>query len=202
MSLQPNDKKALGIAAAVIAAMVVVIAVATTLLVRGTDKPLPEVSLQTGRDYERLAPTFWCDVKLAKCTPRALSQEEIALAPVARFPVAVGDRLTLSVPSSIATGPWTLIAAYATPKGIEQVNWIHMPGSTFTQILQSRPGAVLLGLQIESLSAVVSDPGPGGAEAGIESGQGDILVRGHYAVDTVPAGFTPSSTVELPPRRG
>lgn len=197
MSLQPADKKGLAIAAAVIVAAVAIVAVATTLLVRGQTEADPAVSVAAGRSLEQVEPTFWCTLDMTECRPRALSVEEIAELPVTEFPVSSGERLTLSVPSQIATAPWMLTAAYATPEGVQPVTWIHQSGSTYTQVLESTADRVLLGVEIKPFSTVVED-----APDGIESGQGEILFRGHYAVSTAPDGFTVANETELPAIRG
>ncbi|WP_298446294.1 DUF2771 family protein [Gordonia sp. (in: high G+C Gram-positive bacteria)] len=198
MSLQPSDKKALTILAAAVAAAVVVIAVATTLLVVNTAKPEPKVSLAAGKSYTRLAPTFWCDVKLTECTPRLMSDEEIAALPVDRLPVAIGDALTVSVPSEVSDGPWILIASYATPRGVTQQDWLHLPDTTYTQTLPSTRDRVLLGIEIQPLSARVTGTGNDDIEAAINAGRGDIAARGHFAVSTVPDGFTVPASDETP----
>lgn len=197
MSLQPADKKHLAALTAVVVVAVAIIAVATTLLVRGQPEADPQVSVASGRSLEQVEPTFWCDLEMTECRPRALSVEEIATLPVTQFPVPTGGSLTLSVPSEIAAAPWMLVAAYGTPEGVQPVTWIHQSGTTYTQVLDSTPERVLLGVEIKPFSTVVED-----APDGIESGQGDILFRGHYAVSTAPDGFTVANETELPAVRG
>lgn len=197
MSLQPADKKHLAVLTAMVVVAVAIVAVATTLLVRGTPESDPQVSVATGRSLERVEPTFWCDLDMTQCHPRALSIEEIAALPVTQFPVPAGGSLSLSVPSEIATAPWMLVAAYATPEGVQPVTWIHRSGTTYTQVLESTPDRVLLGVEIKPFSTVLED-----APDGLESGQGDILFRGHYAISTAPDGFTVGNETELPAVRG
>lgn len=197
MSLQPSDKKALLSITGVAAVVVVVIAVATTFLVRGHDAPPPALSLATGEKLVRAEPTFWCDAKMTDCEPfdpRKLDGE--VPFKVASAPVAVGDTLILSVPGEVAEGPWVLVAEYATPKGLVRQQWIHRSGTMYTQKLPSTPDRVLLGIEVTPLSAVVLN-----APGGLESGDGEILGRGIYSARTAPPGFQPKNTAELPAER-
>ncbi|MFT3659997.1 MAG: DUF2771 family protein [Gordonia sp. (in: high G+C Gram-positive bacteria)] len=203
MSLQPSDKKALALVTAGAVAVAAVIALVTTLLVvRGADHhDDPRISLAADRDYERVAPTFFCDLKMEECRPRPLSNEEIARLPQASFPVETGRSLTLSVPTEVAEAPWQLTAVYATPAGIVPVLWWHRSGATSTQVLASTADRTLLGIEIKPVSTVVVDA-PDGAD-GLEAGQGDILFRGHYSVATAPRGYAgPPNPKELPAERG
>lgn len=198
MSLQPADKKSLTILVAGVLAVVAVIAVATTLLVRGSTEAEPRLSLASGRSLLQLEPTFLCDVKMESCHPRALSEAELAAQPPVDFPVPVGGTLTLSVPQDIASGPWLLTALYATPEGLQPVQWFHLSGTTYTQVLESTADKTLLLVEVKPASGVVID-----APEGLESGQGDILFRGHYAATTAPEGFVaPANPTELPLVRG
>lgn len=196
MSLQPRDTKPL-IALAAAAVMLAVIVVATTLLVRGHTETSPQISAASGSRLERVSPSYWCDPKMEKCTPRFLSMEEIRQIPPARLAVPIGGALSVSVPTEISAHPWALLAEYATPAGIAQVIWIHQSGTAFTQILKSTPNRVLLTVELSPFSAVLKD-----APEGVESDQGDILFRAHYAIDTTPDGFTVADETPLPAERG
>lgn len=184
MNLQPAEKKALAILMAAVVAAVAIIAVATTLLVRGSPDPLPQITVGTGRSIDRVEPTVWCDVKLTECTPRPMNIEEIAEQPLTVFPVPIGATLSLSVPHQVYEGPWMLTASYATENGVELQTWIHRSGTMATQLIESTPERVLLGIEVKPFSVVVFD-----APNGLESGQGEIGFRGHYAVRTVPEGY-------------
>lgn len=197
MAIQPSDKKALTALAAAALAMLAVIAIATTLLVRGHTDESPTISAASGDQIERVAPSYWCDAKMEKCTPRFLSLEEISQVPPARLAVPVGGKLSVSVPSEISSHPWTMLAEYATPAGIAQTLWIHQSGTAFTQVLESTPDRVLLTVELAPFSAVVKD-----APGGVESGEGDILFRAHYGIDTSPEGFTVLNPTPLPAERG
>lgn len=184
MTLQPADKKAVAILAAAVAAAIAIIAVATTLLVRNQVTPPPAITVGTDRSIEQVEPTVWCDLQLTECTPRPMSLEEIAAQPTAVLPVAVGSSLSLSVPHQVAAGPWVLTATYATPGGIDFQQWIHRSGTMSTQRLESTPDRVLLGIEVKPFSVRVFD-----APEGLESGRGEIAIRAHYAVRTVPEGY-------------
>ncbi|MFC0314445.1 DUF2771 family protein [Gordonia phosphorivorans] len=197
MSLQPADKKALTILAAVGLVMVAVIAIATTLLVRAHDESDPKISVSTGKTYLQVAPSYWCSLQMTDCRPAALSNEQIGALPVTALPVPLDRSLVLSVPAEIATKPWTLTALYATGAGIQPVTWVKTSGTSYTEVLESTPRRVLLGIEVKAFSAVVED-----APDGIESGQGSIPFRGHYAVDTAPEGFVITNQTVLPEVRG
>ena len=198
MNLQPQEKKTLAILAAGAVAMLAVIAVATTLLVRGHHEELPRISLTADRHNVRAEPVFWCDVKLTDCKPfdpRPLP--EIPIDPV-DFPVTAGKTLTLSVPQEVAEGPWALVAQYSTPRGLQATQWIHHSESTFTQVLKTSPDRVLMGVEITPLSAVLEDATP----ESFEAGQGSLLPRAMYSIKTAPTGYTVPNETELPAQRG
>ncbi|GAA4738444.1 DUF2771 domain-containing protein [Gordonia alkaliphila] len=197
MSLQPADKKALTILAAVGAVMVIVIAVATALLVRAMPETDPKISVAAGTEYQQVSPSYWCTLQMDACRPAYLSLEQLAALPVTVFPVPIDESLVLSVPSEIATKPWTLTALYATSRGIQPVTWIKTTGDAYTEILPSTQHRVLLGIEVKPFSAVVED-----APDGLESGQGTIPFRGHYAVDTRPKGFSVTNETVLGEIRG
>ncbi|MFT3716009.1 MAG: DUF2771 family protein [Gordonia sp. (in: high G+C Gram-positive bacteria)] len=199
MSLQPQDRKALAVLAATAVAVVALIAGLTTVLVKTVHHDdLPQVSVAADGHGLRADPVFWCDLKLTECKPfdpRPLP--EIPITPVG-FPVATGSTLTLSVPEEVSAGPWSLVAQYSTPKGLQAVQWIHHSGTTFTQLLPSTPDRVLMGVEITPLSAVLEDTTP----EGFESGQGSLLPRAMYSIKTAPGGYTVPNETELPGIRG
>ncbi|GAC58774.1 hypothetical protein GOHSU_50_00020 [Gordonia hirsuta DSM 44140 = NBRC 16056] len=193
MSLQPADKKALTWLAVAVAAAVAIVAVATTLLVRGHTAEPPRISVGADRQLERIAPTFWCDLEMQDCRPRAMSSEELAQLPTQSFPVPIGSSLSLSVPTEIAESPWMLTALYAGPDGVQEVTWFHRSKTTYTQLLPSTPDRVLQIVMVRPFSRVLID-----APDGPESGQGDILFRGQYTIETAPIGFSVPNATELP----
>ncbi len=181
MTLQPSDKRALTLLTAAVVAALAIIVVATALLVRGQHSPPPALTVGTDRSIAQVEPTVWCDLKLTECIPRPMSMAEIAAQPVTVLPVAIGSTLSLSVPHQVSEGPWMLTATYATPTGIDFQEWLHRSGTMATQRLESSPDRVLLGIEVKPFSTVIYD-----APDGLESGQGEIGFRGHYAVRTVP----------------
>ncbi len=197
MSPASRDSKILIVLTAAAVAMLAVVVVATTLLVRGHTESSPKITVASGTQLERIAPSYWCDAKLEECHPRLMSLEELRQVPPARLAVPIGDTLSISVPSEISAHPWAMLAEYATPAGIAQVIWIHQSGTMFTQVLESTPDRVLLTVELSPFSAVLKD-----APEGVESDQGDILFRAHYAVDTTPVGFTVTNETPLPAERG
>ncbi|EGD54230.1 DUF2771 family protein [Gordonia neofelifaecis] len=194
--MQPADKKALTIIGAVVVAALVIIAGATALLVSGHEKPLPTVSFQAGDDLTRAEPSYWCSVQMDDC--RGVDARGRFKLRTYDHPVAVGERVTLSVPKEVASGPWTLIAEYATPRGIQRVMWLHMPDTMYTQILHSEPRRVLMGVEISSISAYrEKTPGMGG-----DTLDADFSIRGTFSIRTLPVDFRIFSTRELPDQRG
>ncbi|GAA2366318.1 MULTISPECIES: DUF2771 family protein [Gordonia] len=194
--LQPGDKKALAIIGAVVVAALVIIAGATTLLVRGHEKPLPTISFQAGDHLTRAEPSYWCSVKMDDC--RLVDRNGKFKLRTYDHPVAIGERVTLSVPKEISDGPWTLIAEYATPRGIARVMWLHLPGTTFTQILHSEPDRVLMGVEVSSISAY-REKTPGQDNDSLDV---DLSIRGTFSIRTLPVDFRIPNTATLPDQRG
>ncbi|NLG46859.1 DUF2771 family protein [Gordonia sp. (in: high G+C Gram-positive bacteria)] len=191
--MQPGDKKALAIIGSVVVAALVIIAVATTLLVRGSEKPLPTVAFQAGDHLSHVEPSFWCSVKMDECEGVGPNGEFNLR--IVDHPVPVGGRAVLSVPHDIQSGPWSLVAEYATPNGIQRVSWLHMPDTKYTQVLESTPDRVLLGVEIGPLAAY-QEKIPG------QQVGGDILYRGVYAIRTLPVDFRIRNDAPLPDQRG
>ncbi|MGB3301973.1 DUF2771 family protein [Gordonia sp. (in: high G+C Gram-positive bacteria)] len=193
--LQPGDKKALAILGAVIVAALVIIAGATTLLVRGHEKPLPTVAFQAGDDLTQASTPLWCSATMTDCKFARANGDVSPI--VADHAVAIGDQAVISVPKEVADGPWALIAEYATKQGIQRVQYLHMPNEMFTQVLRSEPDRVLLGIEVSAISAVMEQV-PGQPE----STDGDLAIRGVFAVRTLPVGFQIPNMTELPGVKG
>lgn len=196
--LHPGDKKVLTRLAAAVAAVVVAIAAVTTILmVTGDDADeLPTVSVQAGDDLVHAEPSYWCEVDMTDCRPVDPRQVETLPVNVVRAPAPIGSSVLVSVPEEIADGPWMSTAQYATPRGVYRVVGIEPSASTFTKKFTSRPGAVLLGIEVWSVSTVLQN-----SPNGIASLDGSILMRGTYTIDTVPDGFEIPNPAELPDRR-
>lgn len=192
--MQPGDKKALGIIGAVVIAALVIIAGATALLVRGHEKPIPTVAFQAGDHLTEAEPSYWCSVNMDDC--RGVDAKGRFKLRTYDHPVAVGERVTLSVPKEIAEGPWALIAEYATPRGIVRVLYPHMPSTLYTQILHSEPGRVLMGVELSSISAR-QEQIPGQPE----STDGDLGIRGTFSIRTLPLNFRILNTTPLDDER-
>ncbi|MBM7367493.1 DUF2771 family protein [Gordonia hydrophobica] len=193
--LQPGDKKALTIIGAVVVAALVIIAGATALLVRGHEKPVPALSFQAGDHLSRVEPSFWCSAKMDECTGVVSNTGNVR---VVDHPVPVGSTAMLSVPAEVSGSPWTLLAEYATPRGLLRVQWVHLPDTKYTQVLKSTPNRVLIGAEVSVISAVqVPIPGqPANAEGG------DLLLRGVYSIRTLPIGFEVRNQTPLAGERG
>ncbi|WP_035720240.1 DUF2771 family protein [Gordonia shandongensis] len=187
--LQPGDKKALGVLGAVVAASLAIIVGATAFLVTGAEKPLPKVSVQAGDHLTRVEPGFWCSVTMDSCHGRD-DQGKIKLR-IYQHPVAVGEQVSVSVPIEVSDGPWFLTAEFATPRGVQREVWYHSPDTAFTQLLDSEPDRVLLGIDISPISAVYIEATP-------TSPDGDFLPRGNFAVNTSPDGYKVTNTTPLP----
>lgn len=192
--MQPGDKKALTIIGAVVIAAVVIIAGATTLLVRGHEKPVPTLSFQAGDDLSRVEPSFWCSPKMDACVGVPSNNGDVR---VVDHPVPIGSEAMLSVPTEVSSSPWTLLAEYATPRGLVRAQWIHLPDTKYTQVLKSTPNRVLIGVEVSVISAVqVPMPGqPANAEGG------DLLLRGVYSIRTLPIDFKIKNSTPLPGER-
>lgn len=193
--LQPGDKKVLAKLIAAAAVVVVAIAALTTVLVvtgDDADHP-PTVSVQAGDELVRAEPNYWCEIDMTGCTPVDPRQVDELPVAVQRAPAPVGSTVLVSVPHEIAAGPWMAIAQYSTPRGTYRVFDVQRSESTYTKKFVSEPGAVLLGIEVWSVSTVLQD-----APQGIESEDGSILMRGSYTIDTVPDGFTIPNATALP----
>ncbi|ALG83798.1 DUF2771 family protein [Gordonia phthalatica] len=183
--LQPGDKKALAIIGAVVVAALVIIAGATALLVRGHEKPLPTVALTAEDGLAQVEPSFWCSEKLTDCRNLQLNADGTPVIRTVDHPVRIGDETWVSVPEEISSSPWALLAEFATPRGLERVQWIHLPDEKSTQVLKSTPDRVLIGIEVSVVSAVQL-PAPGQKEA---TDEGDFPFRGVFSVRTLPVGF-------------
>ncbi|MCF8586862.1 DUF2771 family protein [Gordonia liuliyuniae] len=195
--LQPGDKKVLAKLTAAVAVVVVAIAALTTVLVvTDNSDPLPTVSVQAGDDLVRAEPDYWCEIDMTDCRPADPRRVQQLPVNVQRAPAPIGSTVLVSVPHEVADGPWMAIAQYATPRGTYRVFDVEPSESTFTKKFVSRPDAVLLGIQVWSVSTVLQD-----APDGMDSLDGSILMRGTYTIDTVPDGFTIPNSTELADRR-
>ena len=190
--LQPGDKKALAIIGAVVVAMLVVVAGATALLVRGHEKPFPELSFQAGDSLTRVETPRWCTAKMDECRgaplrPSADPAQKVEY-PSETFdhPVPIGSKATLSVPGEIAGAPWSVIAQFATPKGVQTVQWLHLPDTMHTQVFESTPDRVLIGIEVQVISAARATV-PGQPQANPD--EADLLIRGIFSILTMPEGF-------------
>ena len=194
--LQPGDKKALTILGAVVVAALVVLAGTTALLLRGHEKPVPTVSLQAGDDLVRMESGFWCSAKMTDCTPADPRQVEVKTN-IYRVPAPIGKKVMITVPGEIAAGPWTTVAEFATPVGLQRVLWLHAPDSLYTQVIESTPDRVLTAVEVSAFSGVQID-----SPQGVESAEGSILMRGTFSANTKPDGFEIENTTQLPDVRG
>lgn len=196
--LHSGDKKVLAKLAAVVAVVVVAIAAVTTVLVTTADDTdsAPTVSVQAGEDLVRAEPSYWCAVDMTDCHPTDPRRVQTLPVNVVRAPAPIGSSVLVSVPQEVAEGPWMAITQYATPRGVYRVIDVEPSESTYTKKFQSRPDAVLLGVEVWSVSTVLQN-----APDGIESLDGSILMRGTYTIDTVPDDFRVPNSTELPDRR-
>ncbi|MGB3696722.1 MAG: DUF2771 family protein [Gordonia sp. (in: high G+C Gram-positive bacteria)] len=193
--MQQQDKKALTIIGAAVIAALVIIVGATAALVRGHEEPLPAISFQSGDSLTRVEPSFWCSVKMNDC--RLVDAQGRFTIRTYDHPVAIGERVSLSVPSEIATGPWTVIAEYATPRGILRVLSVHLPNTLYTQILHSEPDRVLIGVEVSSISGY-REKTPGQQPGSLD---GDFPFRGTFSIRTLPLDFQIVNRTELDSER-
>nr|WP_246372131.1 DUF2771 family protein [Gordonia humi] len=193
--MHPGDKKPLTILAAAVAVVVVAIAALTTVLVLTDDDgdAMPTVSVQAGDSLERVAPGYWCSVDLTDCDPVDPRSVQQLPQNIVHIAAPIGDPVRVTVPPEVADGPWWSVAQYATPRGVQRVVEFSPSDTLYTKKFLSEPDAVLLGIEIWSPSTVFQD-----APQGVESVDGEILMRGTFTIDTVPDGFTVGNTTELP----
>ncbi|MCF8568872.1 DUF2771 domain-containing protein [Gordonia sp. HY002] len=196
--LHSGDKKVLAKLAAAVAVVVVAIAVVTTVLMATADdsETLPTVSVQAGDELVRAEPSYWCALDMTDCRPTDPRQVETLPVNVVRAPAPIGSTVLVSVPHEVAEGPWMAIAQYATPRGVYRAIDVEPSERTYTKKFPTRPDAVLLGVEVWSVSTVLQN-----APDGIESLDGSILMRGTYTIDTVPDHFQIPNSTELPDRR-
>ncbi|MDL9937787.1 DUF2771 family protein [Gordonia sp. ABSL1-1] len=178
MYLHNGEKKALTIIAVVAVVFVVVVASTTFLLVR--DEPRehpPYLHLAVGGELYKVEPRWYCDVLLRDCHPSPSEGGIPNARQTPRTPIPVGESTMLTVSSDIAEGPWKLNLLYSTPRGLTEVQRpLYKADSTYTIVLKSEPGRVLLGLTVLLPSAV-------------ELPDGSVPVRAELAADTRPEGF-------------
>ncbi|WLP89558.1 MULTISPECIES: DUF2771 family protein [Gordonia] len=174
--MSSGEKKAVAIIALVAIVVVAVVGSAVGVLVataHSDDEDGAYLHLAVGDQLHTVEPVRWCDVFLTECTPPPNQPQR----ETPHVPVPTGTSVLLSVPSVIASGPWSLTALYATPKGLYEDSRILQSGTTFTVKLESEPDRVLVGITVIVPSAVVN------ADGTIDT------ARGALAVQTAPVGF-------------
>ncbi|MGW0037760.1 DUF2771 family protein [Gordonia sp. NPDC003376] len=174
--MNSGEKKAVAIIALVAIVFVAVVGSAVGVLVatdQSKDEDAVYLHLSVGDQLHTIEPVRWCDVFLTECSPPATQPQR----ETPHVPVPTGTSVLLSVPSEIASGPWNLIALYATPKGVYEDSRILQSGTTFTVKLDSQPDRVLIGVTVIVPSAVVN------ADGTIDT------ARGQLTVQTAPEGF-------------
>lgn len=172
-TLSSGEKKTLAIIVAVAVAFVAVVGTSVFLLTRdsrGEEHP-GYLQLSVGDQLHRIEPVKWCDAFLEECEP---SGEQL---PTPHAPVPVGQSVVMSVSGDIAEFSWNMKAVYWTPKGIVEDESTKESGTTYSQVLRSRPDSVLIGLSVYPPSV-------------IKDQNGDYYARGILTVDTSPEGFT------------
>lgn len=182
MQLTSYDKKALTIGGSIVAAVLLVIAVATAaaVMLSPQEDHSPRLSVFAGDEYLRAEPAFWCSVELTDCEPydpQSYGPDQLIPISAHRLPVPVGDDLLMSLPGEIANSVWGALAIYQTPDGVDQQDWFHAAGSAYGQTFTSTEDRVLLRVEVTVLSTVQDE-------------RGDYLARGLYAFDTTPGDIT------------
>lgn len=172
--VNPGEKKAIAIIAAVAVAFVVVVAAGVGILVAGNTgehKDDAYIQLAVGGDLHTVQPARWCDVFVRECTPPRDQPQRTT----PRVPIPLNSTALLSVSETVAKAPWNLTTLYWTPQGLVEDESPQASNTTYTVALRSRPDRVLLGVTITAASAVATNP----------DGSTDIA-RGIIAADTAP----------------
>ena len=175
MNLNPGEKKALAIIAAVVVAFVVVVGGTVAFLTKDSwsDDPTSHddmyLQMAVGDRLVRVEPTRMCDVFLKNCAPDKLTDMTIE-----RVPVPVGESVMLSVSQGIAEWPWNLVVQFLTPNGPDGTSVPMRSNSTYTTVLQSTPERILINVEVQVPSAIS------------DAGTDNVIARGFLAANTTP----------------
>lgn len=182
MQLNPGEKKAVAIIAAVAVAFVLIVGGSVAFLTKDSWSGKQQfgaidrgdhlyVQLAVGDRLIRVEPTRMCDVFLKECRPAGESD----ITPT-RVPVTPGDSIMVSVSEGIARWPWKLVVQVLTPHGLEGTEIPFESGSKRTTVLHSTPDRVILIVEVALPSAV-------------KASESDYISRGVFSVDTKPEGL-------------
>lgn len=177
MNLTSSEKKTIAlIGAAVLLYGALIVGAAALWASRTTvdERPFAELST-SGKQFARAYPTVLCDYEKKHCDGDFLRVDPNR---VTRFPVPIGQTLSIRLSDEVSGDPWSIIAQYVTPNG-SQLLLKNFAPKTGTQILRlaSTRTHVLINVQINLPAKLL-----------VRDSDYELATRGLIAVNTIPEG--------------